>query len=314
MNNQLFRCIGIFNFIEEKNKLGQQPTKQNITDFVRMNFYQNENDTYSKNSFYRDLDFIKLNINDTLISTNSRPSSYYFETIGTTSNFFKELNRNLVLLAALKEQNLNIVEQKIGKSKLNSLISNIIFDEKESTGIDYFKQILDACENNQIISFDYFDYEKQASTPKKIKPYILKEKKNKWYILGFDISKPEFFRSYALERISNFENTKQKFNSVNIDFTKPYENSVGMFTDGEAVRIVLQFDSRDGNYLKSNPIHKSQQVSEIENGVELKLFVKPTLDFIMEIMSRSWSLKIIEPEFLKNQVKKIWSEAINRNT
>ena len=91
------------------------------------------------------------------------------------------------------------------------------------------------------------------------------------------------YKRQALERISNFVNTKQKFTSKDTDFEKPYENAVGMFTDGKAEKIVLQFDSRDGNYLKSNPIHHSQKVKEIENGVELKLFVKPTLDFIMAV-------------------------------
>lgn len=314
MTDQLLRCIGIFSFIEEKNKLGEKPTKQNIEDFVRSNFYQNETDVYTKSSFHRDLEFIKLNFNDSLTSTSNRPTTYYFETFGTTSNFFKDLNRNLVLLAALKEQNKKWVEQKMGKTKLNVLTSKIVFDEKESSGIDYFKQILDACENKQVIDFEYFDYEKQTSSKKRIEPYILKEKKNKWYVLGFDVSKPEIFRSYALERISNFENTKQKFTSKDTDFEKPYENAVGMFTDGKAEKIVLQFDSRDGNYLKSNPIHHSQKVKEIENGVELKLFVKPTLDFIMEIISRSWSLKIVEPEFLRDQVTEIWRKAIKRNS
>ncbi|HAP95422.1 MAG TPA: hypothetical protein DCP54_06670, partial [Chryseobacterium sp.] len=211
-------------FVEEQNKLGGKPTKKIIEDHIKKSFYQDEN-AKSKSTFHRDIEFIKLNFNDSLTSTNNRPARYYFETYGTTSNYFKDLNRNLVLLSALKDQNKHLVERKLGKSKLNQLIPKIVFDERESTGIDYFKQILDACENNQTIRFDYFNYEKQETDQKKIQPYLLKEKKSKWYVLGFDVGKPENFRSYALERISNFENTKQKFEFQNVDFASTYENT-----------------------------------------------------------------------------------------
>ena len=117
-----------------------------------------------------------------------------------------------------------------------------------------------------------------------------------------------------MERISNFENTKQKFEFQNVDFASTYENTFGMFTDGNAEKIILQFDSRDGNYLKANPIHHSQKIKKTENGVELELFIKPTIDFVMELMSRSSSLKIIEPESLKKEIKSIWGKAIERNS
>ena len=313
MSDQLLRCLEIMSFVEEQNKLGGKPTKKIIEDHIKKSFYQDEN-AKSKSTFHRDIEFIKLNFNDSLTSTNNRPARYYFETYGTTSNYFKDLNRNLVLLSALKDQNKHLVERKLGKSKLNQLIPKIVFDERESTGIDYFKQILDACENNQTIRFDYFNYEKQETDQKKIQPYLLKEKKSKWYVLGFDVGKPENFRSYALERISNFENTKQKFEFQNVDFASTYENTFGMFTDGNAEKIILQFDSRDGNYLKANPIHHSQKIKKTEHGVELELFIKPTIDFVMELMSRSSSLKIIEPESLKKEIKSIWGKAIERNS
>lgn len=314
MSDQLLRCLGILSFIEEKNKIGEKPSRKIIENFVKSNFYQDEDCQYSRTTFFRDIDFIKLNFNDSLTSTDNRPVHYYFETYGTTSRFFKDLNRTLVLLSAQKQKNQKSVEEKIGKKNLNQLATKIIFDEKESSGIDNFKQILDACEAGQIISFDYYNYETLETQQKRIQPYLLKEKKFKWYVLGFDVEKPEVFRSYALERISNFEKTKQKFDYKNIDFESSYQNAFGMFTDGKAEKVILQFDFRDGNYLKSNPIHHSQKIKTIENGVEIELFIKPTIDFVMEILSRSASLKIIEPKSLKYKVKEIWQQSIDRNT
>ena len=57
---------------------------------------------------------------------------------------------------------------------------------------------------------------------------------------------------------------------------------------------MLQFDHRDGNYLKASPIHHSQTViAETATHITFELYVKPTLDFIMELMKHSWSLAIL---------------------
>lgn len=314
MSDNLLRCLAIMSFIEEKNRIDEKPSKESIEKFVKSNFYQDDDFKYGKSTFHRDIEFIQLNFNESLVSTKTRPALYYFEYYGTTNNFFNDLNRSLVLLSALKEQNKNEIEKKIGKSKLNKLTSYIVFDEKESTGIDYFKQILDACENHQIVMFDYFSYKKQETERKTIQPYLLKEKKSKWYVLGFDLASPKELRSYALERISNFENKKQKFDAENIDFETEYKDAFGMFTNGKAEKVILRFDSLDGNYLKSNPIHNSQKIKNVENGVEIEVFIKPTVDFVMELMSRSMSLKIVKPEWLKDEIKTIWKNAVERNS
>ena len=87
-----------------------------------------------------------------------------------------------------------------------------------------------------------------------------------------------------------------------------------MFTNEEAVKVILEFDHRDGHYLKANPIHPSQEVlSEDKQTIQFEFFVKPNEDFIMEIMKRSWSLKVVEPQFLKDKFLEYWKAALKRN-
>lgn len=82
----------------------------------------------------------------------------------------------------------------------------------------------------------------------------------------------------------------------------------------EAVKVILEFDHRDGHYLKANPIHPSQKLlSENKEITQFEFFVKPNEDFIMEIMKRTWSLKVIEPLFLKQKLLDYWQDALNRN-
>ena len=78
--------------------------------------------------------------------------------------------------------------------------------------------------------------------------------------------------------------------------------------------IVLMFDTEDGNYLDSRPIHHSQHVINKKDGevvIGLRLRIIP--DFIMEFLSRSWSVKIVSPDSLRRRVCDILREALNRN-
>ena len=54
-------------------------------------------------------------------------------------------------------------------------------------------------------------------------------------------------------------------------------------------------------------------IENIENGVRVTLKLKTTPDFIMEIMSRAWSLKVIKPVSLQLEIAKILKGALLRN-
>ena len=64
----------------------------------------------------------------------------------------------------------------------------------------------------------------------------------------------------------------------------------------------------------TSPIHPSQQVvSKTNKRVTFELYIKPTLDLIMEQMKRSWSLTIIEQLYLREEFITYWQEAVKRN-
>ena len=140
------------------------------------------------------------------------------------------------------------------------------------------------------------------------------QRTDKWYVLADDEKDAAIpFKSYALERIKKIEELG-KFRPQKIDFETPYKNAIGMFTNGEPEKIIVEYDLRDGNYLKANPIHQSQKiVSENKENIQFEFFVKPNEDFLMELLKRSWSLKVIEPISLKEKMREFWRLALERN-
>lgn len=150
----------------------------------------------------------------------------------------------------------------------------VIPETRKNTGMQHFSQISRAIEEKIELKISYFDYISEQEKNKIIQPYFLKQKDFKWYVLATDSSEVPF-KSYALERIRDIETTG-KFRLIGIDFATPFQHAIGMFTNEDAVKVILEFDHRDGHYLKANPIHYSQKLlTENKEITQFAFFVKP---------------------------------------
>lgn len=201
-------------------------------------------------------------------------------------------------------------------NKYGGMPDFVIPEKRKSAGTEHFGFISTAIRDKKHLSFDYFKYDTNSHFAYVISPFALKESKNRWYVIGFEKGK-EQLKAFGLDRISNidFSGTLyiDKISSQNIiDY---YADCFAMFTSNKnPEKIILSFDSRDSNYIKSFPLHPSQKiVMETENRTQFELYIKITLDFIMELMSRAWSVEVIEPISLRLQLKDIFIDAQLRN-
>jgi predicted DNA-binding transcriptional regulator YafY len=66
-----------------------------------------------------------------------------------------------------------------------------------------------------------------------------------------------------------------------------------------------------GKYNESFPLHESQEtLIDNEHEFRIRLRVKLTYDFVMELLSQSQNMKVIAPAHLKNRLIDIHREAI----
>ena len=78
--------------------------------------------------------------------------------------------------------------------------------------------------------------------------------------------------------------------------------------------VELKYDALDGKFLKSVPLHHSQQVlTDNADEFRIKVHLRITNDFVMELLSRSRSLEVISPPHLRERVRKVYEEALKRN-
>lgn len=194
---------------------------------------------------------------------------------------------------------------------------DFIFPEKRkpSSGNEHFLSLKRAIEKQFIIEFDYHKFFPDEIGMRKVQPHALMQSRNRWYLLGFESQSPSLSKSFALDRIKNLSILKEKFTKdSSIDWQAKYENCFAMFTSNEnPQKVVFTLDKRDGQYVETMPIHHSQKLSPIGERICVELNIEITLDFIMELMSRTWSIEVIEPISLKTELYKIYSKAAGRN-
>ena len=84
-----------------------------------------------------------------------------------------------------------------------------------------------------------------------------------------------------------------------------FKNSFGIISPNNEppITIELTFNSFQAKYLKSLPLHHSQKIiKENEKQVVFSLFLVPTYDFIMEILSFGAELIYVEPKMLRDKI------------
>ena len=207
----------------------------------------------------------------------------------------------------------------LGAVYLDKKLPDFLFTEKRKPkGMENIPLFIHAIKNSLVIDFFYLKYDNTSQHTRKVEPYALKEFKDRWYLLAMEIDgRPEergCVKTWGLDRIKNLQVTNKKFwKDTKINIEKDFADSFGIYSDKdkEAEEVILSFSPMGGKYNESFPLHESQETL-IDNEFEFKirLKVKLTYDFIMELLSQSENMKVIAPLHLKQKLVDIHKRAI----
>jgi predicted DNA-binding transcriptional regulator YafY len=201
---------------------------------------------------------------------------------------------------------------KIGKNTSKS----IHFEKRRPQGTENLIGLLYAIKQNNSIKFLYHKYWEDHPEQRNVDPLALKEFKNRWYVIAKDL-KDNKIKSFALDRLSLLEILKKRFTPPeNFDVNSCYRHCFGIISpdeDQKVEEVILSFDPYQGKYIKSMPLHESQEIiadNQKELRIRLKIFI--TYDFLMEILSYGENVKVIQPEELKISLKTILRKALKQ--
>ena len=198
----------------------------------------------------------------------------------------------------------------------NKLEDRIIFENIPS-GQTRLTLIAEAMRRNHVLCITHKGFGKLEASTLEVEPYCLKVVKRCWYVVARTpyysdrnkekgIKPDDAYRVYALDRISNIQDTGKTFKKKkNFDVNQYFEGCCGVITSDQLIqRIVLLAYGGFADYLRTLPLHESQR--EIEGDDESTLFeyrLNPTFDFYQLVLAQGDQVEVLEPESVRNEMR-----------
>ena len=180
-----------------------------------------------------------------------------------------------------------------------------------------FHLMLEAIRRCLTIEFDYCLVRQGGKIAHfRLKPHFLKESQQRWYLVGYN--EKDELRSLGIDRISNVEvDESAPFRrNDSIDIRRLFDECYGIWNNPSdpVEEIILRYDALDGAFIKTLPLHKSQEILEDgEDGITVRLHLRVTNDFVMALLSRSRSVTVVKPDSLRERLCGVWKAALERN-
>ena len=191
----------------------------------------------------------------------------------------------------------------------------IHFERIKPKGTDNLYGLIHAIKNRLRIRFDYEKYWDESITNRLVEPYCLKEFKNRWYLVARDV-KDSAPKTFALDRMTALEITNVKFvMPATFDMNGMFRHCYGIIArqNEKPEEVVLSFDPEQGKYIKSLPLHETQEILvDTEDELRVKLMVHTTYDFVMELLSHGSNVKVLRPTSLVEVLKADYERALKQ--
>lgn len=205
------------------------------------------------------------------------------------------------------------LEQALKLSHYNSSTQyNRIVPEHHPTqkGIEFLEPCMEFISQNRAIQLNYQSFGRATGKLYRLHPYLLKEFRQRWYLLAFD-KQAEKLKTYSLDRFVHLEGMEDVFRMDDaFDPELYFRYCYGItYSSLPPASVVLSFTGDSRHYVRTKPIHFSQQVvSEDDFSFTVSLLVQPSYELISDILSFGPACKVLAPEALKRSVTEILQE------
>ena len=187
-----------------------------------------------------------------------------------------------------------------------TLHGRIQIDERPLKGKELIPEIIYSLRENRKVRFVYRKFSDNSYTERELEPYGLKEFNNRWYLVGKDTDKR--IKVFGLDRMESFRIAPERF-SFPVGFNLPdyFRDCFGITrinTSKGPETIVLEFTTFTGKYVKTCPLHSSQEILEdTDKQLKIRLKLHITHEFIAEMRAYGDDVKIVSPVSLRRSVQ-----------
>lgn len=181
----------------------------------------------------------------------------------------------------------------------------------ETKGNEFLPIILKAIKEQIIVEFNYASYKSGKSKKREVLPLLLKEFRNRWYLIGQDNSKDKII-TYGLDRMEDLV-ASEEVGVLKATFNPDhfFKHSLGITANEELPEVIeFKVDKIGAKYIESLPLHRSQikiKTGNKRDTFQLEVILSEELK--RTLLSYGDQLEVIQPvklrEDLKNTIKTI---------
>lgn len=308
-----------------RNKYKPYPSKAELRKACEDALFGNDDgENICDSTIEKDLFFLRME-HDAPIKYSKRHGGYYYnsDSFSLDDIPLTEEDMDAIRFAANTLSQFKDVEMfkqfgfAIDKIVEKVAISNDPFIEESNTyvqfeaahsvkGNEYLSVLLTAIRQKKYTYFEYGSFTSDKKKSRKVVPLLLKEYRNRWYLISYDCVK-EGIITYALERMDNVEvSDVVSSESISFDNEKFFQNAIGITVNNSIPELVVfKADNVASKYIDSQPFHTSQKIiKEGKNKTTFSLQVIVSEELIRSFMSYGGELEVVEPENLRNTIKK----------
>jgi len=202
----------------------------------------------------------------------------------------------------------NKLEDKIYSEK-HQQPSVIDFEKNELlAGIQWLDVLYKAIVSKSTVQLTYQSFKARQSSDIIFYPYLLKEYRNRWFILGMTKKGKEII-TFALDRIQNILLLSSELFREHKSFDPHtyFNDIVGVTRNAADTPTHIEFFANHSQapYIKTKPIHASQQiVEESKSGIIFSIDVVPNFELERELIGFGEGLKILSPSDFMRRIRR----------
>ena len=195
----------------------------------------------------------------------------------------------------------------LGLNGKDQLIEELVqFEKSTSTnGMDWIEFIYNAIINKQGFTFQYKNIYKNKSGEVHLIPYLIKEHKNRYYVIGWSKEKEKYV-TYALDRMSDLDlidtpiKRRTDFNPSSF-----FQHSTGiMESNTKPEEVLLTILQPISDLVLLEPLHATQKlISEKTDRVQISLKVLLNEEFTFKILGMGAFCIVDKPASLRKTIK-----------